>query len=115
MLATYDMEFSAANNLHWYFGTIKLFYNQKLNMLRNSCFYIFLDIDECQTVPKPCHRLASCTNTVGSFKCSCVEGYHGDGTSICEGQIRLVGNICRAIQFWFYHNNSLYFIIKATQ
>ena len=41
------------------------------------------DIDECTVVagaPPPCDPRATCTNTIGSFNCTCTEeGYTGDG------------------------------------
>ncbi|CAH3167888.1 unnamed protein product [Pocillopora meandrina] len=39
------------------------------------------DIDECASGVHNCHSSASCTNTVGSFKCSCNKPYIGDGKS----------------------------------
>nr|XP_018669649.1 uncharacterized protein LOC104266258 isoform X1 [Ciona intestinalis] len=36
-----------------------------------------IDVDECLT--NPCHSLATCTNTVGTFICTCNAGYTGDG------------------------------------
>ncbi|CAH3162725.1 unnamed protein product [Pocillopora meandrina] len=38
-------------------------------------------IDECASGVHNCHSSASCTNTVGSFKCSCNKPYRGDGKS----------------------------------
>jgi len=56
---------------------------------------VFLDVDEC----KPdllsddhkkwshnCHGDATCTNTKGSFYCTCNSGYTGDGVT-CTGKI----------------------------
>ena len=37
------------------------------------------DIDECASSEHDCHYLALCTNTVGSFTCSCNHPYVGDG------------------------------------
>ena len=49
----------------------------------NSHYYnIILDIDECQE--KRCGKNATCTNTEGSFRCTCNIGYYGDGYN-CTG------------------------------
>ena len=45
-----------------------------------DCFCLHADIDECETDNNNCHENAQCTNTVGSFTCSCYLGYTGDGT-----------------------------------
>ncbi len=44
--------------------------------------YKLLDVDECDRLP--CSEVAECTNTFGSFNCSCLHGYEGDGFH-CEG------------------------------
>ena len=51
-------------------------------------FIIFslLDINECLQ-PNICHDQATCTNTHGSYFCTCNTGYSGNGTS-CVGQSR---------------------------
>ena len=41
------------------------------------------DIDEC-TRATTCDSNAACTNTPGSFTCTCNQGYTGDGAT-CEG------------------------------
>ena len=44
-----------------------------------------IDIDECSIEEGfPCHPNAMCSNTIGSFLCTCVTGYSGGGKS-CEG------------------------------
>jgi len=42
------------------------------------------DIDECATNNGGCSAEADCSNTEGSFTCTCQSGYTGDGTS-CTG------------------------------
>ena len=43
-----------------------------------------LDIDECATGADNCDTNAACTNSPGSFACSCNHGYTGDGVT-CMG------------------------------
>ncbi|XP_068737212.1 uncharacterized protein [Montipora capricornis] len=43
------------------------------------------DIDECLTGKHNCSHVAVCNNTNGSYKCTCKEGYVGDGRN-CSDQ-----------------------------
>ena len=43
------------------------------------------DIEECQTNADNCHVDANCTNTKGSFFCTCHTGYSGNGVT-CVGE-----------------------------
>ena len=45
------------------------------------------DIEECST--NPCHVNAMCTDTSGSYTCTCNTGFTGDGVS-CQSKILLV-------------------------
>lgn len=45
------------------------------------------DINECENGRNDCHVNANCTNTVGSFNCTCKVGYTGDGR-ICSAFAR---------------------------
>ena len=47
-----------------------------------------LDINECEAGTDGCSENADCTNTDGSYTCSCSSGYSGDGTS-CVGMIAI--------------------------
>ncbi|XP_068735863.1 EGF-like repeat and discoidin I-like domain-containing protein 3 [Montipora capricornis] len=38
------------------------------------------DIDECSS-ENECHVYATCKNTIGSYNCTCQNGYEGDGTN----------------------------------
>ena len=46
----------------------------------------FIDIDECSLNIDNCHSNATCTNTPGSFTCTCNPGYFGDGVT-CRGML----------------------------
>ena len=47
-------------------------------------FYIYTDIDECSSNSDNCAEQATCSDTEGSFLCSCNTGYSGDGIN-CNG------------------------------
>ena len=49
-----------------------------------NIFYT-IDINECAST-SDCHAHAICMNTVGSYVCTCMEGYTGDGKD-CTGNI----------------------------
>ena len=47
--------------------------------------FVCPDIDEC-TAPSPvCHINANCSNTRGSYYCTCKAGFTGDGKT-CQGK-----------------------------
>ena len=43
------------------------------------------DVDECATGRDDCSVNADCTNTIGSFQCTCRQGFEGDGR-VCRGE-----------------------------
>ena len=45
------------------------------------------DIDECAEEISQCHDNATCTNTIGSYNCTCEYGYTGDGLN-CTSKIQ---------------------------
>ena len=52
-------------------------------------FYPYIhsaDINECELEIDPCNSNANCTDTDGSFNCTCREGFEGDGLN-CTGII----------------------------
>ena len=55
----------------------------------SPCYFLSisfqLDIDECKGSKKVCDDNAYCSNTVGSYNCTCKEGFTGDGHS-CSGK-----------------------------
>jgi len=56
------------------------------DQIRCGTAHLFLDEDECVTNNNNCHQNATCGNTVGSFTCSCNNGFTGDGTN-CVGKL----------------------------
>jgi len=42
------------------------------------------EIDECGRGIDSCHRMATCTNTAGSYTCACNYGFTGDGVVACS-------------------------------
>ena len=54
-------------------------------MVDNFVFLGFLDVNECLADSNLCHSDANCTNTKGSYNCTCHHGYNGDGYS-CTGE-----------------------------
>ncbi len=51
-----------------------------------------IDIDECSTGGNNCDANAECTNTPGSFTCTCNQGYSGDGVN-CIGELPMYYNL----------------------
>ena len=47
-------------------------------------------------IEKNCRRRANCTNTMGSFECTCNEGFEGDGIE-CNGKYKLLPRLCYLI------------------
>ena len=46
----------------------------------------YIDVNECELDTHNCSTQATCTNTIGSFNCTCNIGYSRNGTS-CVGRI----------------------------
>ena len=57
-----------------------------------------VDIDECLTTP--CHSDADCSNSSGSYTCTCKTGYTGDGHTNCTGLYEFAPTKC---MFELYH------------
>ena len=71
----------------WYYEIVGKYHTERLSMKHPiSISFVLLDIDECLITSHACDVTANCTNTDGSYNCTCKEGYTGDGES-CRGII----------------------------
>ena len=53
--------------------------------LYSGIFYILPDVNEClEESTNQCDLMANCTNTEGSYNCTCVVGFTGNGKN-CSG------------------------------
>lgn len=80
-----------------------MFINLNLNQLITG---FTLDVDECSNGMNDCHRTtATCTNTRGSFICTCNSGYSGNGRQ-CIGMLDIEAfmkhNIFKGDIFWVF-------------
>ena len=57
-----------------------------MSLLLTISHYNFADIDECASGAHVCSDVALCLNTPGSYNCSCLDGYDGDGFN-CTGAL----------------------------
>ena len=57
-----------------------------LRVIFYSDIIYYLDTNECSQSSR-CHANATCTNTEGSYTCTCDTGYSGDGLT-CNGKIK---------------------------
>ena len=48
-------------------------------------FIFFLDINECDLLNGGCEN--GCNNTMGSFYCTCSDGFNLVNESFCEGKL----------------------------
>lgn len=74
----------SVHKTHFY---VNIFYKVAI-VIRNVCcrYVYFTDVDECNTtLLSPCDANAMCTNTEGSFMCTCNQGYRLSSGSVCIG------------------------------
>ena len=80
-------------------------FKKRLNVLKEviTCFSssVSTDVDECALNEHTCNVNANCTDTDGSFNCTCREGFEGDGFS-CTGD-----NYFKSITIIFYRAHNL--------
>jgi len=76
--------FKAANGQHFTWLDFRSLSDACFNNGSSYIYAFFLDIDECTAGTHDCSLNALCSNTLGSFKCTCFGGFVGDGV-ICTG------------------------------
>lgn len=62
-------------------------FTQKLIKILFQIFdecYVIEDINECELNTHECQMFTYCNNTIGSYRCSCKEGFSGNGIH-CQG------------------------------
>ena len=70
-----------------YYELLRKYHTERSSLKYSiSISFALLDIDECLSNSRACDVTANCTYTDGSHKCTCKEGYTGDGQS-CRGII----------------------------
>ena len=93
-------------NLHWVFYSVSLSCLLKESLLVNFLSISFqLDIDECKGSNNVCDDNAYCSNTVGSYNCTCKERFTGDGHS-CSGKKKTFNSILiptEIYRMWLYY------------
>ena len=55
-----------------------------------TCITSYIDINECIMSIDDCHSAATCTNTIGSYTCTCNTGYTGDGQTCIGNKIHVL-------------------------
>ena len=51
----------------------------------DNIHFVVIDIDECTIGIHGCDVDAVCNNILGSYNCTCNDGFHGNGTN-CTGE-----------------------------
>ena len=67
-------------------------------------------VDKCAT-DKPCHTKALCLNTEGTYKCTCICGYEGDGKTCTESNSYFQNNAIKRTSPYDHLQNSRYVVL----
>lgn len=54
-------------------------------VVKSLSLSVIADVDECELGTDLCNGNAFCTNNIGLYQCSCLQGYQGDGYD-CRGE-----------------------------
>ena len=64
--------------------------NSAISNFQQKYVFFTTDINECELDVDRCATNATCSNTEGSYECSCTTGFIGDGNICCALIKRLV-------------------------
>ena len=84
MMFCYMKQFASFGNRA---STARMAYNNILRDGMNITSSVHTDVNECAKDEHNCHVDGYCTNTDGSFVCTCQNAYTGDGV-MCSGELR---------------------------
>lgn len=77
-------------------------------------YFLSTDIDECTTSIHNCHNNATCGNNAGSYNCTCIQGFTGNGWS-CAGMQGHLLSLCW--YSWIYRSfstkDTIYFVFMT--
>ena len=91
------LHISVFETSHWCSGWFRFPYLHKVRLKLIcslqiiNCPSFLSDFDECSSEPNPCDDNADCTNSDGSYSCTCKKGFTGNGT-VCEGMCQGIVN-----------------------
>ena len=86
---------------------------EKTHLYYVVCFMLFVDDDECLKTPPVCDINANCKNTLGSYLCSCKEGFKGDGKT-CQGKIKKKHGNIRKTPYVTYWSKNVYITVRSS-
>ena len=74
--------------IHWLVMDMLVMVSYHAILMPHTCYYpcVLIDINECNTNNGGCIQI--CTNTIGSFECSCPVGYSLNGYT-CDSKLQL--------------------------
>ena len=69
--------------------------------------FVYPDIDECSASSPVCDINANCSNTRGSYYCTCKAGFTGDEKT-CQGKLSKIVKLIWTVSFSFVQFISSY-------
>ena len=82
-----------------------------MEVLRFKLFFNLLDVNECETGDHDCHSNAFCSDFAGSWVCSCLNGFTGNGT-VCTGEV-FANSFCTFFPMYICNDSLLYFFLLS--